>query len=258
MRFESYRKDNHQILHILTSFRRNSMKHLLTNIYNLTLVIFLLFAGTAFAQTGKWEEIFTNKLNGQLRGYQRQDFPSECWTVENGELKAITGVKNTDLLTKNQYKNFELQFDWKASVGGNGGIFYNVKEDAKHEAGNGNSPNWLTNFEMQVLDDIGFNDKEPKRSAGSLYDLIAPKDKVLKPVGEFNTSRLVVKDNYVEHWLNGRKVVEYTIDSPELNALIKASKYKDVPGFAQYSDGYIMFQHHGQEMWYKNIKIRKL
>jgi hypothetical protein len=205
-----------------------------------------------------WETLFDGKSVDKLRGYQRTDFPSECWSVENGLLKTIPGVKNTDLLTRQQYKNFELQLDWKTSTAGNGGIFYNVQEDARQESGNGNSPNWLTNFEMQLLDDIGFNDKEPKRSAGSLYDLIAPKNKALKPVGTFNTSRLVVKNKHVEHWLNGQKVVEYTIDSPELNALIQASKFKDIEGFAQYTEGFIMFQHHGQEMWYKNIKIRRL
>jgi hypothetical protein len=224
-------------------------------------LLFCAFVFSSFiidSPKASWDVLFDGKSVEKLRAYQRQDFPSECWSVENGLLRTIPGVKNTDILTKEQYKNFELQLDWKTSVAGNGGIFYNVKEDAKHEAGNGNSPNWLTNFEMQLLDDIGFNDKEPKRSAGSLYDLIAPKNKVLKPVGEFNTSRLVVKNKHVEHWLNGQKVVEYTIDSPELNALIQASKYKDIPGFAQYSEGHIMFQHHGQEMWYKNIKIRRL
>lgn len=234
------------------------MRNFFISALTLLISVFALTSFTNNSQTGSWDVLFNGKSVEKLRGYQRKDFPLECWSVENGLLKTIPGVKNTDILTKEQYRNFELQFDWKTSVGGNGGIFYNVKEDAKHEAGNGNSPNWLTNFEMQLLDDIGFNDKEPKRSAGSLYDLIVPKDKVLKPVGTFNTSRLVVKNKHVEHWLNGRKVVEYTIDSPELNALIKASKYKDIVGFAQYSDGHIMFQHHGQEMWYKNIKIRRL
>jgi hypothetical protein len=111
---------------------------------------------------------------------------------------------------------------------------------------------------MQLLDDIRSNDKEPNRFAGSLYDLIAPKNKVLKPVGTFNIPRLVVKNKHVEHWLNGQKVVEYTIDSTELNTLIQAGRFKDIEGFAQYSQGFIMFRHHGQEMWHKNIKIRRL
>jgi hypothetical protein len=111
---------------------------------------------------------------------------------------------------------------------------------------------------MQLLDDIGFNDKEPKRSAGSLYDLIAPVNKELKPVGEYNTARLLVQNDQVEHWLNGRKVVEYRMNSPEMKALIGQSKFKNIPGFASSTEGHIMFQHHGQEIWYRNIKIRRL
>jgi hypothetical protein len=125
-----------------------------------------------------------------------------------------------------------LSFDWKTSIGGNSGVFFHVREDEKQEAGNGNSPNWLTNYEMQLLDDVNFYDKEPKRSAGALYDLITPQNKTLRPVGEYNTSRLVVEDNKVEHWLNGTKVVEYTMDSPELNSLISKSKFKDIPSLA--------------------------
>lgn len=205
-----------------------------------------------------WEIIFDGKSVDQLRGYQRTDFPKECWTVENGALKTIAGKNNVDLLTKSEYKNFELQFEWRTSVGGNSGVFYHVQEDQHMEAGNGNSPNWLNNYEMQLLDDIGFNDKDPKRSFGSLYDLIAPQNKVLKPVGEYNLVRLIVNGDKVEHWINGNKVVEYQLHSPELDALVKASKYKDIVGFAKYPEGHIQFQHHTQEVWFKNIKIRKL
>jgi hypothetical protein len=111
---------------------------------------------------------------------------------------------------------------------------------------------------MQLLDDIGFDDKEPKRSAGALYDLIAPVNKELKPVSEYNTARLLVQNDQVEHWLNGRKVVEYRMNSPEMKALIEQSKFKNIPGFASSTEGHIMFQHHGQEVWYRNIKIRRL
>jgi hypothetical protein len=111
---------------------------------------------------------------------------------------------------------------------------------------------------MQLLDDVNFHDKEPKRSAGALYDLITPRNKTLRPIGEYNTSRLVVQDNKVEHWLNGNKVVEYTMDSPELNSLIGRSKFKDIPSFGKSRNGHIAFQHHGQEFWFRNIKVRRL
>lgn len=111
---------------------------------------------------------------------------------------------------------------------------------------------------MQLLDDINFNDTAAIRSAGSLYDLIAPTNKTLKPVGEYNQARLIVNNNHVEHWINGAKVVEYQIGSPELNKLISNSKFKDNPKFAKSTDGLIMIQHHGQKVWLKNIKVRIL
>jgi hypothetical protein len=88
--------------------------------------------------------------------------------------------------------------------------------------------------------------------------LIAPGNKKLKPVGEYNTARLLVQDNRVEHWLNGQKVLEYRMDSPEMKTLIQQSKFKDIEGFASYTEGHVMFQHHGQEVWYRNIRIRRL
>lgn len=115
-------------------------------------------------------------------------FTAQSWRVEDSALVAQTGVPNIDLVTKDNYKDFELILDWKVFVAGNSGVFYYFDEAANKVVDNGNSPNWLDNFEMQLLDDINFNDKAPIRSAGSLYDLIAPKHKVLKPVGEY-TSR---------------------------------------------------------------------
>jgi hypothetical protein len=184
-------------------------------------------------------------------------FP-DAWKVEDGALVAQTNVPNVDLVTKDTYTNFDLTLEWAVSVGGNSGIFYNVQENSSHESGNGNSPNWLDNFEFQLLDDIGFNDHEPRRSAGSLYDLITPQNKHLKPVGEYNTARLLVDHGHVEQWVNGEKVVEYELGSKELNDLISKSKYRNNPNFAKSTSGHIMFQHHGQKVWLKNIKIKRL
>ncbi|QJW89880.1 DUF1080 domain-containing protein [Spirosoma taeanense] len=224
------------------------------------LIAALLFAGTVARaqQNSQWTYLFDGKSAEPLRGYKMTSFPTEAWKIEDGALVAQTGVPNIDLVTKESYKNFELVFDWKVSVAGNGGVFFYVNEEADKQAGNGNSPNWLDNFEMQILDDINFNDKAPIRSAGSLYDLIIPTNKQLKPVGEYNQARLLVNNNHVEHWLNGRKVVEYEIGSPELNQLISNSKFKNNPKFAKSTDGLIMLQHHGQKIWLKDIKVRRL
>jgi hypothetical protein len=224
-----------------------------------TMVVFALMGTTIHAQkTNQWISLFDGKSVQALRGYKMETFPAQAWKIEDSALLTITGVPNIDLVTKENYQDFELVFDWKVSKAGNSGVFFHVQEVANQQSGNGNSPNWLDNFEMQILDDIDFNDKEPKRSAGALYDLIAPQNKRLKPVGEYNQARLVVKNGHVEHWLNGAKVVTYEVGSPELNQLINTSKFKENPAFAKSTNGRIMFQHHGQQVWLKNIKVRRL
>ena len=221
-------------------------------------ILLVLMTAGAYAQTKDWIVLFDGKSTAMLRGYKMDSFPTSCWEIRDYALVAKAGVPNIDLVTKESFKNFELEFDWQTSKGGNGGIFFNVREISSHESGNGNSPNWLNNFEMQIQDDVDFPDKEPKRSAGALYDLIAPQNKTLRPVGEYNHMRLVVDGNHVEHWLNGTKVVSYDIGSPKMNDLIRASKFKDNLNFGKSVDGLIMFQHHGQEVGFKNIRIRRL
>ena len=226
-----------------------------------TILLLLFILGittTIYAQkAGGWHYLFDGKSINELRGYKMDGFPN-AWKVENGALVAQTDVPNVDLVTKDTYTNFDLTLEWAVSKAGNSGIFYNVQENSAHESGNGNSPNWLDNFEFQLLDDIDFNDHEPRRSAGSLYDLITPKNKHLKPVGEFNTARLLVDHGHVEQWINGEKVVEYEIGSKEIKDLISKSKYSNNPNFAKSTSGHIMFQHHGQKVWLRNIKIKKL
>ncbi len=226
-------------------------------IFILSLFLFCLGNSNYAQQKGKWQYLFDGKSINELRGYKMDTFPN-AWKVENGALVAQTDVPNVDLVTKDTYTNFDLTLEWAMSKAGNSGIFYNVQETSSHESGNGNSPNWLDNFEFQLLDDIDFNDHEPRRSAGSLYDLITPQNKHLKPVGEFNTARLLVDHGHVEQWINGEKVVEYELNSKEINDLIAKSKYRTNPNFAKSTSGHIMFQHHGQKVWLRNIKIKRL
>jgi hypothetical protein len=226
---------------------------------SLLLILLLCYSHISIAQnTNKWVSLFNGNSTDQLRGYMLDSFPSEAWKVEDGALVTQTGVPNIDLVTKDTFTNFDLTFQWKVSKAGNSGVFYNVQESSAHESGNGNSPNWLDNFEMQLLDDIDFNDKAPIRSAGSLYDLIAPVHKHLKPVGEYNTARLLVDHGHVEHWINGEKEVAYQVGSAKLNELISKSKYKDNPKFAKSTSGHIMFQHHGQQVWLRDIQVKRL
>jgi hypothetical protein len=205
-----------------------------------------------------WAVLFDGTSTDSLRGYGIDVFPEGVWLVENGMLVTNPDTANRDLLTKGRYKNFELAYEWAVDTAANSGVFFHMQEDLTMEAGNGNSPNWLDNFEIQILDDIYFNDTAAIRSAGSLYDLITPTNKKLKPIGDFNQARLIHNNGHVEHWLNGAKVLEFEIGSPEMTKLLAESKFSNNPGYGSDKEGHIMFQHHGQRVYYKNIRIRRL
>jgi hypothetical protein len=193
--------------------------------------------------------LFDGKSTDAWRGFKRETFPAKGWVVENGALKTVVGGDRVDLITKDSFQDFDLSLEWKVSPGGNSGVMYDVAETEEQS--------YFTGPEMQVLDDAVHKDgKEPKTSAGSLYALIAPgSGKVLKPAGEWNLARLVKKGAHVEHWLNGVKLLEYELGSPALLALIKESKFKAWPKFATLGKGHIVLQHHGEEVWFRNIKI---
>ena len=214
-----------------------------------TFVGFLGFAVAAPA--ADWIVLFDGKPTDKLRGYKMKEFPSEQWVIENGALKTVPG-KAVDLVTVDQFEDFELEFEWKVAPGGNSGVMYRVAET-------GSAP-YQTGPEYQVLDDDKHPDgRNPKTSAGSLYALIAPSKKtILKPVGEFNSSRIVFKKNKVEHWLNGAKTVEYEWGSEEVKGLITTSKFASMKEFMTRKEGHVDFQHHGQEVWFRNMRIRRL
>lgn len=218
-------------------------------------ILFLMVtAGSAPTAKPKWKVLFDGKSTDAWRGYRRDYFPDKCWAVENGALKTVVGcdrADRVDVITKDKYQNFELELEWRVAPGGNSGVIYLVSEDEDQT--------WKTGPEMQVLDDDKHPDgKNPKTSAGALYALIAPANKTLRPVGEYNKARLIVRDNHVEHWLNGKKIVEYELGSDMLRALIAGSKFKDFPRFAQNREGYIALQHHGEGVWFRRIRIRAL
>ncbi|MGB1243276.1 MAG: 3-keto-disaccharide hydrolase, partial [Chitinophagales bacterium] len=158
-----------------------------------------------------------------------------------------------DILTNEQYENFELTLEWKIQACGNSGIFYNVVESSEYDAV------WRTGPEMQVLDNVCHPDaKYPKHRAGDLYDLISCKYETVKPAGNWNQARIVSKNGKVEYWLNGRKLVSFEMFTPEWEAMIAKSKFKDMPGFGMAKKGYIALQDHGDEVWYRNLKVRGL
>ncbi|MCR4439125.1 MAG: DUF1080 domain-containing protein [bacterium] len=205
----------------------------------------------AACRNHQWVTLFDGRSVEAWRGFHRANFPNEGWTVQDGALKTIGGGEHVDIITKETYRNFELVLEWKVAPGGNSGIFYRVTEEADAV--------WQSAPEMQVLDDERHPDgREPKTSAGALYGLIAPLGKRLRPAGKYNQARIVVQGTKVEHWLNGAKVVAYDLASDSLRHLIAGSKFKDYPWFALARQGHIALQHHGEEVWYRNIRIRRL
>ncbi len=216
---------------------------------------------TPVEKAAGWKLLFDGKTWNGWRGFRREKMPEEGWIIEGGAIKHLAGggeqsKQGGDIITLGQYDNFELQLEWRISPGGNSGIKYLVDEDMVKSGYSG------LGFEMQVLDDERHPDaklgKAGNRTASALYDLIAPQNKVLHPVGEWNQVRLIVQGDHVEHWLNGAKVVEFELGSSQLKALIAESKYKVNPGFGEVRKGHILLQDHGHEVWFRNIKLREL
>jgi len=217
---------------------------------NFMIPILILFVGCANNQDD-WIILFNGDDVSHWREFNKKDFPFDGWAIENGMLKTIVGGNRVDIITREVYKDFEFVVEWKVSPAGNSGIFYFATEKGDYI--------WQTAPEMQVLDNSRHPDgKSPLTSAGSLFALIAPVKDVSKKVGEFNEARIVAKTPHIEHWLNGKKILEYDYDSDSIKDLIAKSKFTSMPLFAKENTGHIGLQHHGEEVWYRNIRIRKL
>lgn len=205
---------------------------------------------TAQEKSAGWKLLFDGKTLNGWRGYKTEEIGA-AWKVQDGTL-TLTAGKAGDLVTKEEFADFELAFEWKISPGGNSGVIY--------RSGLGESASYRTGPEYQVLDNIAAKDnKDGNHLAGSLYDIgtEAPRD-LVKAVGEWNSSRIVVRGWKVEHWLNGKKVIALDLASPEGKAAIAESKFKDWPKFVSLAKGHIALQDHGDVVSYRSIKIREL
>lgn len=212
-------------------------------------ILFITLFIIGCSSNNDWTVLFDGERVTGLRGYKQVGFPNS-WEIVDGTLKTIPGY-GVDLISEHIYNNFELELEWKVPEGGNSGIFYFATEEGDYI--------WQTAPEMQVLDDKKHSDgKNTLTSAGALYAMIAPPKSVVNPVGEFNQVRIKVKDNHVEHWLNGTKVVEYEYQSDAMWDLVAKSKFNTMPLFAKASEGHIGIQGDHGEIWYRNIRIRKL
>jgi hypothetical protein len=195
-----------------------------------------------------WQLLFDGKTTAGWRGYRMNSMPAG-WQVVDGALTRVDSAG--DIVTSNQYRNFELALEWQVAKGGNSGIFYRVSEDSEYP--------WRSGPEMQVLDDAVHPDgRSPLTSAGALYGLYPAPRGVVRPAGEWNAVRIVVNGHHVEHWLNGVKVVEAELGSTDWNTSVKQSKFAKMPRYGRNDSGHISLQDHGDRVAYRNIKIRTL
>jgi hypothetical protein len=235
---------------------------------------------TRAERSAGWRLLFDGKSLAGWRGLGYPGVPQGHWTVEDGTIRKVASEKvakgadgrrlpGGDLMTVATFKDFELSWDWKMSPVGNSGLKYNVSEELsggqpsnvlRPSTGTAGVSHSAIGFEYQMIDDDKHSDgKLPTHRSGALYDLITPDaSKQLKPIGEWNHSRVVFDGTHGEHWLNGVKVVEYELGSPAMQAALAASKFKSMPWFAQRRTGHIVLQDHGDDVWFRNLKIREL
>lgn len=198
-----------------------------------------------------WDILFDGKKVIGMRGYKMDNFPSNSWEIEDGSLKTIPGSKGVDIISVKKYQDFELELEWKLGPGGNSGVFYFATEDGDYI--------WQSAPEMQVLDNLAHVDRlDPVTSAGALYGLMAPEEELVRPIGQYNQVKVLSLNNHIEHWLNGKKILEFEYGSKLFKELVSNSKFRDMPFFGKASSGHIGLQGDHGEVWYKNIRIRKL
>jgi cytochrome c len=204
-----------------------------------------------------WRLLFDGKTTRGWRGFGKRDIP-QPWRIENGaltlaKLKAGESVEDRgDVVTEAEFGNFELRLQWAAEPGANSGIFFFAREGSADRI-------WKAAPEMQVLDDARHEDgAEPSHRAGALYDIYAPKCDALKPAGEYNDARLVVRNGKVEHWLNGYRVVEYELDSADFRTRVARSKFRAEEEFAKVRRGRLGLQDHGDVIRFRSIRVREL
>lgn len=282
-------------------------------------VAILLAAGilAAAAPDDGWTPLFDGATTSEWRGMVGTPFPDEYWGVRDGCLVTKPALIGRDIISRDEFDNFEFTFEWRISPGGNSGVKYLIDEYqeypyeyeiwvglfvlyavifvslvllrvflwSQHRIRFGFSPrvlagilvvfgalagwavaevlhrieHWATGLEMQLLDDESHRDGEtPSRSAGSLYDLIAPESSPANPAGEWNTGRIKIDGNHVEHWINGVRVVSYDIGSEDLRRRISESKFGGLHGFGTKGGKRIVLQHHQDEVWFRALRVRRL
>ena len=215
-----------------------------------------------------WVLLFDGRTPHRWEGFDNTPFPSQSWAVEDGTIRTLRNNSGGDIVTVRPYRNFDLRFDWKLLKGGNSGLKYLVQ---KAWIGPGYRPDmpesWkqkarlrATGPEYQLLDDaeLSGNPGSEYGGTGALYLLAAPTNKTLNPPGEWNSSRIVVRGVFGEHWLNGNRIATFEFNSKEMLDRVDQTKFKRIPGFGIKGPGYIALTHHNSPVWFRNIKLLDL
>jgi len=198
-----------------------------------------------------WNLLFDGQTTTGWRSFKRQTFPAEGWIVQDGWLHCL-GKGGGDIISRPEFEEFDLRWEWKIGEAANSGVKYFVTETRPSALGH----------EYQMIDDAREPDAQGgngKHITASFYDVLKPSTPLpLKPAGQINSSRILVKGNHAEHWLNGTKVLEYELGSDAVKAAVAHSKFKNVAGFGARIKGHILLQDHTGEVSFRNIKIRDL
>ncbi len=243
------------------------MRNLRNLIFLTSLILLTVSCGSSkksvTATAGEdWTILFDGTSTENFRAYGKDEFPDTGWVIENGTLKVQgssrgeAGGSGGDIITKKKYANFELSLEWKVSEGGNSGIFYLAREVP-------GDPIYKSSPEMQILDNQRHPDaklgKNGNRQAGALYDLIPAVPQNARPAGEWNQVSIIVYRGTVVHSMNGENVLEYHLWTDDWKEMCANSKFRDWPNFINTAEeGYIGLQDHGDDVWFRNIKIREL
>ena len=202
-------------------------------------------AGVVASVEPKWSTLFDGKSTAFFRSSASDAFPEGSWKVADGALRSVAGTEKTDLLSRLEYENFEMEFEWKVKPGSKSGLVYRTKEATGTDH---------IGPAMALVE----GSKEAKFSAGALAGLLTPSPAELKSEGEFNQGKLVVLGDHVEHWINGQKVLEYDWSDPELKKMVGESSLAKTADFMSLKKGYIAFQHNGDEAAFRNVRLRRL
>ena len=222
---------------------------------------------TAAERAAGWKLLFDGTTLKGWRGLGYDSVPTAHWKVEAGAIRKIPKgeipriadgqpAAGGDLMSIDTFGDFELAWEWKIGRAGNSGIKYNVSEALSISVATNHA---AIGFEYQLLDDsLAEDNKIPSHRAGSLYDMIPSNaGKLVRPAGEWNASRLVFKGNHIEHWINGSKVVEVDLGTARYDSVFQKSKYKSIKDFSVRKKGHIVLQDHGEEIFFRSIRIRE-